>query len=101
MTAGQGGMPPENDDGFLFGDLVSILGSGVKGFVVGWICHARREDAYFVEYVDANGNPQEKCWSESQLTLIDRTEPAASSGEVEDLEGEEADNVVPLRRAGN
>lgn len=75
------------------GDLVRILGSKVQGFVVAFTCSLRSEDRYLVEYVDANGNPQEREWSESQLCLVERAKP-----EAEDWGGSN-DNVVPLRRA--
>jgi hypothetical protein len=77
------------------GDLVRILGSTVMGFVVAFTCHMRREDSYLVEYVDADGNPQEREWSESQLALVQKAEAEAEDW----FETNEPDNVVPLRRA--
>lgn len=65
-----------DDDGFYGGDCVRILGSQVIGFVVGCILHSRREPAYFVEYVDAQGNPQERVWDETQLSLVLRHDDA-------------------------
>lgn len=77
-------------DGFDWGDCVKILGSGVSGFVVAITFHLRREPEYLVEYVDATGSPQERWWSESQLTPVpDKADPLTKY----------ADNVVPLRRA--
>lgn len=77
------------------GDLVRILGSQVKGFVTAFTCSLRREDSYLVEYVDADGNPQEREWSESQLSLVEK-----AKAEAEDwFETNEPDNVVLLRRA--
>lgn len=67
---------PDRDDGFYSGDCVRILGSKVIGFVVGCILHSRREPAYFVEYVDAQGNPQERTWDETQLSLVSRRDDA-------------------------
>ncbi|OAM78201.1 hypothetical protein [Devosia elaeis] len=77
------------------GDFVRILGAQVKGFVTAFTCSLRREDSYLVEYVDADGNPQEREWSESQLSLVEK-----AKAEAEDwFETNEPDNVVPLRRA--
>lgn len=69
-------MSGTDDDGFYSGDCVRILGSKVIGFVVGCILHSRREPAYFVEYVDAQGNPQERTWDETQLSLVSRRDDA-------------------------
>lgn len=69
-------MSDTDDDGFYSGDCVRILGSKVIGFVVGCILHSRREPAYFVEYVDAQGNPQERTWDETQLSLVSRRDDA-------------------------
>ena len=77
------------------GDLVRILGSKVQGFVTAFTCSLRAEDRYLVEYVDADGNPQEREWSESQLALVEKAE-----AEAEDWHAvNDNDNVVPLRRA--
>lgn len=73
------------------GDLVQILGSKVQGLVTAFTCSMRREDSYRVEYVDADGNPQEREWSESQLELIKRAEAEAQ-------DWDEANNVVPFVR---
>lgn len=77
------------------GDLVRILGSKVQGFVVAFTCHLRREDSYLVEYVDAEGNPQEREWSESQLSLIKKVEAEALDWDDVQAEGK----VVPFMRA--
>lgn len=76
-------MATENKDGFYSGDCVRILGSKVVGFVVGCILHSRREPAYFVEYVDADGNPHERTWDESQLSLVHRSEDADADEQIE------------------
>jgi len=78
------------------GDFVRILGSKVHGFVVAFTCHLRREDSYLVEYIDADGNPQEREWSESQLSLVEKAKAEALDWDETLAEG---DNVVPLRRA--
>lgn len=73
------------------GDLVRILGSQVRGFVTAFTCHMRREDSYLVEYVDADGNPQEREWSESQLSLVEK-----AKAEAQDWDELHEDNVVPF-----
>ena len=77
------------------GDLVAILGSKVRGFVVAFTCHLRREDSYLVEYVDADGNPQEREWTESQLSLVEKTKAEARDWDEVQAEG----TVVPFVRA--
>lgn len=76
------------------GDLVQILGSKVRGLVTAFTCSMRREDSYLVEYIDADGNPQEREWSESQLELIERAEAEAQDWD----EANKGDNVVPFVR---
>lgn len=71
------------DEGFGPGDCVRILGSKVTGFVTGEILHIRRGVRYFVEYVDAQGNPQEREWDEGQLSLVRPAEPQQAEEEVE------------------
>lgn len=90
------GNPIDRDPGepFDFGDCVRILGSKVQGFVVACIFHLRREPAYLVEYVDAEGNPQERQWSHDQLALVRLAEAERQDFE----EYEEETNVVPIRR---
>lgn len=85
---------PEEEIGI--GDLVAILGSKVRGFVTAFTCSMRREDSYLVEYIDADGNPQEREWSESQLSLVEKAEAEALDWDETIAEG---NNVIPLRRA--
>lgn len=82
----------EPDEEIRPGDLVRILGSKVQGFVTAFTCSMRREDSYLVEYVDADGNPQEREWSESQLQLIRHAE--AEALDWDEINGD--DNVVPF-----
>lgn len=76
------------------GDMVAILGSKVRGFVIAFTSHMRREDSYLVEYVDADGNPQEREWSESQLSLVKKAEAEADDWDATMAEG----NVVQFVR---
>lgn len=88
-------MTPTLQDEINIGDCVKILGSTVKGFVTAFTCYLRREDSYLVEYLDAEGNPQEREWSESQLSLFAKAK--AEALDVEEMEL--AANVVPFTRA--
>lgn len=81
------------DEEIGLGDLVRILGSKVTGFVTAFTCSMRTEDRYLVEYIDADGNPQEREWSESQLHLVEKAE--AEALDWDEINGE---NVVQLRR---
>ncbi len=85
---------PTDRDYFEPGDCVRILGSKVIGFVVGEILHMRRQPQYIVEYVDAQGNPQERPWDEGQLTLVKPAEPEQAEEEVE-ITG----TVIPFPKA--
>ncbi|HWJ89053.1 MAG TPA: hypothetical protein VNS12_13375 [Pelagibacterium sp.] len=68
--------PADQDDGFYIGDCVRILGSAIVGFITGWAVHMRKEATYWVEYIDGTGSPQEREWSESQLSLVERHDDA-------------------------
>ena len=84
-------------EGLEWGDCVDILGSGVLGFVIAITFHMRCEATYLVEYIDGTGSPQERWWSESQLTLVgDDTDPLEQYG-AEPRETH-SDKVVPLRK---
>lgn len=85
---------PEDRDTepFDLDDIVRILNSRAVGRVVECTFSTRRDVTYLVEYVDADGNPQEREWSHDQLSLVRAAAEAAGTEDTEE------DNVVPLRR---
>lgn len=84
----------DNYEPFDWGDHVRILGSKVTGFVTAVTFWMRKEPTYWVEYIDANGSPTDREWSESQLQLIGK----AAAQDADDL-AEEASNVIPFARS--
>ena len=87
-------MTDDSYEPFDWGDHVRILGSKITGFVTATTFWMRREPSYQVEYIDADGTPQERFWSESQLQLVAK----AAADDAEEMQAE-ADNVIPFAKA--